>query len=84
MSLRLARVNDGLADNLGTGSERGLLILDVGRRWSGLRSGDVLLEVDGRPVRNGDSARIQLDDSDRHTAEIIREGRRRQVAIDLR
>ena len=82
--LRLARVNDGLADNLGVGSERGLLILDVGHRWSGLRSGDVLLEVDGRSVRNGESARIQLNDSENHTAEIIREGRRRQVAVDLR
>jgi S1-C subfamily serine protease len=82
--LRLARVNDGLADNLGVGSERGLLILDVDRRWSGLRSGDVLLEVDGRAVRDGEGARIQLSDSANHTAEIIREGRRRQVAVDVR
>src|SRR5688572_22691605 len=82
--LRLARVNDDLADNLGRGSERGFLILDADRRWSGLRAGDVLLEVDGRPVRDGNSARIVLDDSDDHSAEVIREGRRRTVSVEVR
>jgi serine protease Do len=82
--LRLARVNEDLAENLGSGSERGFLILDAGRRWSGLRAGDVLLEVDGRPVRDGNSARIALDDSDEHSAEVIREGRRRTVSVEVR
>jgi serine protease Do len=82
--LRLARVNSDLAENLGRGSERGFLILDAGRRWSGLRAGDVLLEVDGRPVRDGDSARISLDSSDDHTAAVIREGQRRTVSVEMR
>jgi S1-C subfamily serine protease len=82
--LRLARVNDDLAENLGRGSENGFLILDAGRRWSGLRAGDVLLEVDGRAVRNGSSARIALDSSDDHTAEVIREGQRRVVTVEMR
>jgi S1-C subfamily serine protease len=82
--LRLARVNDGLADNLGTGSDRGFLILDAGQRWSGLRAGDVLLEVDGRAVRNGDGAIIRLNDSESHTAKVIRDGQHRQVAVDVR
>src|SRR6476619_4166815 len=38
--LRLARVNDDLAENLGQGSARGFLILDATRRWNGLRAGD--------------------------------------------
>jgi S1-C subfamily serine protease len=82
--LRLARVNSDLAENLGRGSERGFLILDAGRRWSGLRAGDVLLEIDGRPVRDGDSARISLDSSEDHTAAVIREGQRRTVSVEMR
>ena len=44
--LRLARVNDDLAANLGRGSERGFLVLESNNRWRGLRAGDVLLEID--------------------------------------
>jgi len=82
--LRLARVNTDLAESLGRGSERGFLVLDTGRRWSGLRAGDVLLEVDGRAVRDGTTARIALDDGDDHSAEVIRDGRRRVVSVDVR
>jgi S1-C subfamily serine protease len=82
--LRLARVNDDLAANLGRGSDRGFLILDVSRRWNGLRAGDVLLEVDGRPVRAGSSARISLGAGDDHTAAVIRDGRLRTVSGDVR
>jgi len=82
--LRLARVNDDLAENLGRGSERGFLILDASHRWNGLRAGDVLLEVDGRPVRDGNSARIELGTGDDHTAEVIRDGRQRAVSLDMR
>ena len=82
--LRLARVNKDLAESLGAGSERGFLVLDTGTRWSGLRAGDVLLEVDGRPVRDGASARISLDNGDEHSADVIRDGRRRTVSVDVR
>ena len=82
--LTLARVNEDLADYLGNGSDRGFLVVDAGRRWNGLRSGDVLLEVDGKPVRSGDGARIALDATDDHTAEVIRDGRRRVVQVGVR
>jgi S1-C subfamily serine protease len=82
--LRLARVNSDLAENLGRGSERGFLILDTSARWSGLRAGDVLIAVDGRPVRDGTSARISLGAGDDHTAQIIREGQKRTVSLDVR
>lgn len=82
--LRLARVNDDLAAYLGRGSEEGFLVLDAGARWSGLRSGDVLIGVDGQPVRDGASARIALGDGDEHAAEVIRDGRRRVVSVDVR
>jgi S1-C subfamily serine protease len=82
--LRLARVNQDLASNLGRGSDRGFLVLETGRRWSGLRSGDVLIELDGQPVRDGNSARIALSAGDEHTASIIRDGRARVVSVDMR
>ena len=82
--LRLARVNDDLASNLGRGSERGFLVLEASRRWGGLRAGDVLLEVDGRPVRDGSSALISLGSGDDHTAEVIRDGHQRVVPLDVR
>jgi len=82
--LRLARVNSDLAENLGRGSERGFLILDASERWSGLRAGDVLIEVDGRPVRDGTSARISLGAGDDHSAQIIRDGQKRTVSVDVR
>lgn len=82
--LRLARVNDDLASNLGRGSERGFLVLESNRRWGGLRAGDVLLEVDGRPVRDGSSALISLGSGDDHTAEVIRDGHQRVVPLDVR
>ncbi|HEY5414684.1 MAG TPA: PDZ domain-containing protein [Gemmatimonadaceae bacterium] len=82
--LRLARVNDDLAANLGRGSERGFLVLESNNRWRGLRAGDVLLEIDGRPVRDGSSALISLGTKDDHTATVIRDGRQRVVQLDVR
>jgi S1-C subfamily serine protease len=82
--LRLARVNEDLAANLGRGSERGFLVLEPNTRWSGLRAGDVLLEVDGRPVRDGDSAQISLGTGNDHSASVIRDGRQRVIPLDLR
>ena len=82
--LRLARVNDDLAANLGRGSERGFLVLESNNRWRGLRAGDVLLEIDGRPVRDGGSALISLGTRDDHTATVIRDGRQRVVRLDVR
>jgi len=82
--LRLARVNDDLAANLGRGSERGFLVLESNNRWRGLRAGDVLLEIDGRPVRDGSSALISLGTKDDHTATVIRDGRQRVVQLAVR
>jgi C-terminal processing protease CtpA/Prc len=82
--LRLARVNEDLAANLGRGSERGFLVLEPNSRWSGLRAGDVLLDIDGRPVRDGSSALISLGTKSDHTASVIRDGRHRVVPLDVR
>jgi hypothetical protein len=44
----------------------------------------VLIEVDGHPVRDGKSARISLDRGDDHTAQVIRDGQKRTVSLDVR
>ena len=53
--LRMVPVGTELASYLGRGSEQGLLVLEV-PSWASaaLRAGDVVLAVDGAPVRGTD------------------------------
>lgn len=74
--VRLGPVDEQLASYLGAGSERGLLVLDVDSRWSGIHAGDVILSIDGRAVRDGDATRVGLDTSREHRIELLRGGRR--------
>jgi S1-C subfamily serine protease len=55
--LRLVAVGSELAAYLGKGSERGLLVVEV-PQWArrALRAGDVVLSVDGAPVRSEDGS----------------------------
>lgn len=82
--MRLAKVGSDLADYLGAGAEQGLLVLEIEDMWTPLRVGDVLLTVNGRAVRRGDSAAIALDTAGENTIEVIRRGRRLTVHVDCR
>ena len=55
--LRMVSVGSELATYLGKGSERGLLVISV-PQWarSVLRAGDVVLSIDGLPVRTDDGS----------------------------
>lgn len=55
--LRMVAVGSQLASYLGKGSDRGLLVVDV-PEWArrALHAGDVVLSLDGRPVRSNDGA----------------------------
>ena len=55
--LRMVPVGTELATYLGTGSERGLLVIEA-PAWarSAVRAGDVVLSIDGRPVRSDDGS----------------------------
>ena len=55
--LRMVAVGTELAAYLGKGSERGLLVVDV-PQWarSAVRAGDVVLAIDGQPVRSDDGS----------------------------
>lgn len=77
--LKLTKVEGDLASYFGDGSERGLLVLDVGDEWDGVREGDVVLRVDGRAVRDGDHVNVQVRGRGSHEVELIRSGKRLSV-----
>jgi serine protease Do len=77
--LELAAVDQDLAEYLGEGSERGLLVTRV-PEWAGsLRTGDVILRVDGKPVRQGDESILELRPDAR--VELLRRGARTTVTL---
>ena len=72
--IRLSPINAQLASYLGAGSERGLLVLEIEDRWTGLIAGDVLLSIDGRAVREGGETFVYIDDAKDQAIEILRGG----------
>ena len=77
--LELAVVDPDLAEYLGAGSERGLLVTRV-PEWAGsLRTGDVILSVDGKAVRQGDESTLELRPDAR--VELLRRGARTTVTL---
>ena len=74
--VRLGPIDDRLASYLGAGSDRGFLVLEVDARWSGIRAGDVLLSIDGRPVRDGGLSRFAADLPGEYRVELLRAGKR--------
>jgi S1-C subfamily serine protease len=86
--LRLVPVGEELASYLGRGSERGLLVIDV-PPWAGkaLQAGDVVLRVENRPVRTGQSLEEVVVDLPRFrdaTVDILRDGEHRAVTLPAR
>jgi S1-C subfamily serine protease len=82
--MRLAKVGADLADYLGTGAERGLLVLEIEDMWAPLKIGDVILAVNGRAVRSGDAAAVALDTKGENTIDVIRRGQKITVRVDCR
>lgn len=85
--LRLVPVGHELAAYLGEGSDRGLLVVDVPPWASGLQPGDVMLRIDGQPVRdeNGTGgARLSIDSNRDSKVDVLRDGRRLTVTLSAR
>jgi serine protease Do len=86
--LRLVSVGSELATYLGRGSERGLLVVDVPRWAQGsVRAGDVVLSVDGTPVRSGDGAdevTVLLPRFREAQLDILRDGMHHSVTLPAR
>jgi S1-C subfamily serine protease len=78
--LRVTTVSEDLAAYFGDGSERGLLVLQADSSWAPLRSGDVIVRVDGEPV---DMSRLRdaADPGHETTVDVLR--RRRLLVLTL-
>jgi hypothetical protein len=86
--LRMVPVGPELATYLGKGSERGLLVVEV-PSWArrALRAGDVVLSVDGTPVRTSDGAddiTIALPRYREAQLDILRDTERHSVTLPAR
>jgi serine protease Do len=80
--LDLAPVDGELATYFGRGSERGLLVLSATSRWSGINDGDVILSIDGRPVRAADgSTSLVFRDGQPNVVELLRNGKRVRITL---
>lgn len=82
--LRLAPVSDGLSSYFGKGSEKGLLVLDASARWAPLQAGDVILEVNGTPVKDGDRTNMTLDTEHDTRFLVLRKGARQTLVVKAR
>lgn len=82
--LKLSIVDGDLSDYLGAGSDRGLLVIDGSARWDGIRQGDVILRLDGHPVRpRGEGVSLQLRGNGTHEVDLMRGGKRMTVAVRI-
>lgn len=79
--LRLAPVNPELATYLGKGSEHGALVVDAPAWAPELRSGDVILAIDGEPVQRGGGLSVAIDRSHAATITFLREGKQHVVKV---
>ena len=81
--LCVTKVNADLASYFGQGAERGLLVLQADEPFDQLRAGDILLTVNGKPVRNGDGARITFSADERNTIEFLRKGAKMTAVVEV-
>src|SRR5581483_1995 len=86
--LRMVPVGSELSSYLGKGSDRGLLVLDV-PEWAGhsLRAGDVVLSIDGSPVRSAsrpDEVTVALPRFSEAQLDILRDGMHHTVTLPAR
>jgi S1-C subfamily serine protease len=82
--IRLSPINAQLASYLGAGSELGLLVLEISDDWAGLLAGDVILSIDGRPVRRNGMSYISLDESKDQCIKLLRGGETMKVTLRRR
>jgi hypothetical protein len=78
--LRVTVVSDELEPYFGEGSARGLLVLEADESWAPIRTGDVIVRVDGAPATT-ESLRDALDSRRSTEVELLR--RRRSIIISL-
>lgn len=78
--LRVTIVSEELEPYFGEGSARGLLVLEADESWAPIRTGDVIVRVDGAPATT-DSLRDALDSRRSSEVEVLR--RRRSLILSI-
>lgn len=81
--LRVTVISEELTPYFGDRSERGLLVLDADESWAPLRTGDVILRVEGYRA-TVESLREALDSRRSTELEVLRRGRTLTVTVDGR
>lgn len=81
--LRVTVVSDELEPYFGEGSARGLLVLEADESWAPIRTGDVIVRVDGAPATM-ESLRDALDSRRSTEIELLRRRRSMVVSLDGR
>lgn len=81
--IRVTVVSEELSSYFGDRSERGLLVLEVDESWSPLRTGDVILRVEGMRA-TVDALRDALDSRRPPELEVLSRGRVVTVVLDAR
>jgi S1-C subfamily serine protease len=81
--LRVTVVSDELEPYFGEGSARGLLVLEADESWAPIRTGDVIVRVDGARATT-ESLREALDSRRSTEVELLRRRRSMVVSIDGR
>ena len=78
--LRVTVVSEELESYFGEGSARGLLVLEADESWEPIRTGDVIVRVDGAPATT-QSLRDAMESRRSTEVEILR--RRRSLVVSL-
>ncbi len=78
--LRVTVVSDELEPYFGEGAARGLLVLEADESWAPIRTGDVIVRVDGRPATT-EALRDALDSRRSTEVEVLR--RRRSLILSI-
>ena len=79
--LSLASVDRDFGQQFGKGAERGALVVRTRDEWQPLRAGDVILTIEGRSVRDGNSLDVTIDRSRDQRVDILRNGRQQTITL---
>ena len=79
--LSLAAVDRDFAQRFGEGSENGALVVRVSGAWDPLKPGDVVLTIEGRSVRDGNSLDVTFDRHRDQRLEILRNGKKETITL---
>ena len=82
--LRMTTVTPDLAGYFGAGSENGLLVLEASDEWAPVKTGDVVLTLNGRAVVKNKTASVSLDTGRDNTFVVLRKGKKITVVVKAR